>query len=57
MLGIICLDTADRLFAFVEMNTDKDAISRAIRDRGSILKRNITVTDSRHQRGKALGLQ
>src|SRR5467141_2830573 len=39
------------------MNADKDAIPRAIRNRGAVRQRNITVPDPRHQSGKTLGLK
>ena len=57
MFREISLHAADHFLCLVEMDADKDAIPRAIRNRGAVRQRNITVADPRHQSGEALGLK
>ncbi len=57
MLGIISFYAADHLFTFIEMDADKDAVPRSIRNCRAIGERNITGAHSRHQRRQTLRLQ
>src|SRR5947209_18924929 len=58
MIAVIGFHSArSRFVAFVKMDTDENGIASAICERGTIGQRNITITDSRHQRSDTLGLQ